>query len=112
MADLLESINRTWVQQSPFVWCERIVNSTAQLFDRAQRLQGIDFLSDLLRLGDEAREDDAVMAEMCRLLSDNFGQGRLSRYLKADPPSKDEFLAILTAAEALCLSELLVEEAE
>lgn len=112
IADLLESTNTTWVQRSPFVWCERIVDSTAQVFDREHRLQGMDFVSDLLRLGAEARGDDAVIAEMRKLLSDVYEQGRPGQYLRDDLPSKDEFLAILDAAEALCLSELLSEEAE
>ena len=112
LADLLESINNNWAQHHPFVWCERIVDSTSPLFDREQRRQGVDFLSDLLRLYDEARTDQGVMAEMRQLLGGIYEQGRPSPFLKGNAPSDDELRDMLTAAEALCLAELLEQEGE
>lgn len=112
IAELLEAINTTWVQQSPFVWCERMIDATSQPFNREQRLQGVDFLSDFLRLCDEARVNSEVIAEMRQLLGDIYAQGRPSQYLKDNPPSDNELLEMLTRAEQLCLAELLEEEGE
>jgi hypothetical protein len=112
LPEVLESINNNWARQHPFVWCERIADSTSPLFDRQRRLEGMDFISDLLRLYDEAKTDHGVIAEMRQLLSGLYEQGRPSPFLKGNAPTDDELRAMLTAAESLSLSELLQEEGE
>jgi exonuclease SbcD len=105
--ELLSLINDNWMRQSPRLWCERIEVSTAAAFDRQQRRQGTDFVSDLLRLADAARDDDAIIADLRCLLSDLYDRGQVSRYLRDHPPGDDDIRQMITEAEVLCLAALL-----
>ena len=110
--DLLETVNSNWMRQTPFVWCERITDSTASVFDREQGLQGSDFMADLLKLSDEARGGQDAIAEMRELLSEIYDRGNSGRYLKEFIPSDEEMRELIASAEELCLTELIEEEGE
>ncbi len=112
ISGLLEQVNADWMRRAPFVWCERIEVSTASAFDREQRLQGADFVADLLRLSDEAQQDDGVIAEMKRLLDDLYNGGNSGRYLRNVVPTDDEIRTMIADAEELCLAELLEADEE
>ena len=110
--DLLESVNRTWTLQHPFVWCERIQLATASPFDRASRRQGTDFLGDLLRLCDALRENPGMLSEMRELLHELYMRGNTMRYLRESLPTDEELRVFITEAEELGVEELLDEESE
>ena len=56
--ELPELANEETAKQSPFAWCERIENASASQFDRTARLQGSDFLAEVLPHGG-SRQGDA-----------------------------------------------------
>lgn len=110
VSDLLDQVNESWSHQRPFVWCERILISTALPIDRETRRQGTDFLGDLLKLCDEIRDDQDALAEMQKLLGDIYNRGNASQYLRGHLPESDEIRSMIAVAEDLCLMELLDEE--
>lgn len=107
MADLLTLVNTHWMHRAPLLWCERIELSTTSAVDRQQRRQGTDFVADLLRLCDAARDDDRIMADMQCLLHDLYEHGQVGRYLRDHLPGTEDIRQMITDAEALCLAELL-----
>jgi exonuclease SbcD len=107
---LRDSVNSAWAHQHPFVWCERIQTSTAPPFDRAGRLQGTDFLADLLRLCDELRRNPAALCELRAVLDELCRRGNAGRYLREYVPSADELREWLTDAETLCVEAWLDED--
>ena len=78
--DLIEDMTREWSERSPFAWCERIEDETAPPFNREERVGGSDFLAEVLKTADSAKEDPDMQARMRGGLDDLY-QHR--RYRKA-----------------------------
>ena len=108
--DVLERINDTWAQQRPFLWCEEIQTATGASIDRQQRRRGTDFVGDLIRLCDEARENPDILSKLRETLEPLYDRGNASQYLRNHLPSDDELCALLIGAEELCLTELLEDD--
>ena len=53
---LLENLNGDWEGRSPFVWCERIEDNTGAPFNRQERIEGSDFLAELLKTVGSSKE--------------------------------------------------------
>lgn len=108
VADLLDDMNQAWAQLAPFAWCERIEDRAAPAFDRARRLQGSDFVADLLRLCDRSKQDPESLHELREGLSELFHHRRYRRYLKDWVPDDAELSVLLEEVESMALN-LLVE---
>ena len=83
------------------------LNLTTSPVDRDELLRGQDFIGDFLRLVDEARADETVLAELQRELVPLYEHARARRYLREELPSLEEIRAVLAGAEDLALSGLL-----
>lgn len=107
---LRDIVNGSWAHQTPFLWCERVRVSTASAFDREQRLQGADFLADLLSISDNWRDDPQALANMRELLGEIYVRGNSGQYLRDFLPSDHQIAELIARAEELCLAELLQGE--
>ena len=107
--DLVEGVNEEWASRSPFVWCERIEDETRSPFDRAARLAGSDFLAEVLKTADRAKEDPELLARLRNSLSDLYQHHRFRRRLSDSAPADDDLAALIDEAEAMAV-DLLAEE--
>ena len=108
--ELLEEVNGQWVDQSPFVWCERIENETASPFNRGERLQGSDFVADLLRLCDQAQTDADMRKRLQDSLPDLFDHRTYKRHLRDVTPSDEVMATLIAEAEAIAIDLLIGED--
>lgn len=86
---------------SPFAWCGRIEDVTRPSFDRQQALGAGDFLSEVLALVDDARDDADAQSELAEGLDVFYAHDRARTYLKDALPTGGEFDRLLTEAETL-----------
>ena len=107
--DLLSQINDEWSRRTPFVWCERIENTTASPFDRGARLSGSDFLAEALKTTDHAKDDPETLERLRNGLSDLYQHRRFRRQLSDAAPTEEEFAALIDEAEAMVV-DLLTED--
>lgn len=107
--DLTDELNRASADLHPFAWCERIEDRTAGPFDREERLQGSDFVADLLRLCDQTKKDPELLGKLREGLSDLFHHWKYRRYLKDAVPDDPALSGLLDEAESMALN-LLVED--
>jgi hypothetical protein len=107
--DLADELKRASANLHPFAWCERIEDRTAGPFDRSVRLQGSDFVADLLRLCDESKQDPELLEKLRESLSDLFHHWKYRRYLKDAIPDDPALCSLLEEAESLALN-LLIED--
>ena len=106
---LVEQINEVWAAQTPFAWCERIVDETASEFERDKRLAGADFVADLLRLSDQSRTDAELLKRLGSGLDGLFSHRQYGQYLTGMLPSDDEIASLIDEAEAIAV-DLLIEK--
>jgi DNA repair protein SbcD/Mre11 len=106
IADLQERLAETWSESSPFAWCERVEVLSSPPFDRVARLEGGDFLGDLLRLIDAAREDPDMLTRLAGEMQPLYGHARAGRVLGNSTPSAEAVRELLDDAEAACLEAL------
>ena len=109
IADLREQLNELWAGQRPFAFCGRVDDGTTSPIDRAKLSQGQDFIGDFVRLVDEARSDEAMLADLRRELEPLYEHARAGRYLRDELPSLDALRSLLADAEDLALSGLLAD---
>ena len=109
MDSLLEDINDRWAEQSPFAWCERIEDETASPFNRQERIEGSDFVADLLRLCDQSKTDPELLTQLRDSLSDLYDHRTFARYLKDSVPSDNDMAVLIDEAESIAVN-LLVED--
>ena len=102
-----EEINENWSHQTPFVWCDKIQDSTGSTFDRQSRLEGTDFVADLLRLRDSISEDKDSLSELRQAISELYNKGNASKYLRDFLPDGDDLKQLVAEAEELSIAELL-----
>lgn len=109
LEQLTEDINNEWAGASPFAWCERIEDETASPFDRAERVEGSDFVAEVLKTSDRAKDEPELLSRLRAGIPDLYQHRRFRRYLSGYEPSDDEIAALLDEAEAIAV-DLLVEE--
>ena len=103
---LIEELNGEWVRRSPFVWCERIEDETAAPFNRQERIEGSDFLAELLKTVDRAKNDPELLKRLGDSLSDLYQHRQYRKYLSDRVPSSDDFAALIDEAEAIVVNQL------
>ena len=108
--DLAERINDAWAGRTPFLWCDRVEDETRAAFDREGRAAGSDFLAEVLRTADQAREDPARLARLRDGLANLYQHHRFRRHLD-DAPDDHELLMLLEEAESMAVN-LLSEDDE
>ena len=97
---LLDSLNGEWAHRSPFAWCERIEDETAPPFNRQERIDGSDFLAEVLKTADRAKEDPEMLARMRDSLDDLYRHRRYRKHLSDNLPDDDDLAALIDEAEA------------
>jgi len=106
LTDLVEQVNAAGSGQSPFAWCERIVDSTAPLFDREAAVAAGDFLSELLAIADTALSDPEMVAAISEDLRGLYHHDRAKRYIKGDLPEGEAVRELVVAAETIAVNQL------
>lgn len=106
--NLTEEVNDRRTEQTPFAWCERIQNETATLFNRQERLEGSDFVADLLRLCNQSKTDPELLFQLRAGLSDLYDHRTFGRYLRDSIPTDEDLTALIDEAESIAVN-LLVE---
>ena len=105
VADALDEL-RDQFQGEPLVWCDRIDINTAGEFDRAARLRGTDFVSDLLRLCDEFAGGQADLPEFDVARRKLYEHRSYRRYLDSSGSAELSLAELVDAAENLALDYL------
>ncbi|MFQ5381206.1 MAG: exonuclease SbcCD subunit D [Dehalococcoidia bacterium] len=107
LEDLRANLNDLWTGRRPMAFCGRIDDLTRSAIDREELLRGQDFIGDLLRLVDEAGEDERMVLDLRESLRPLFEHTRARRYLRDEMPSPEGVRDLLDAAEELALDGLL-----
>ena len=108
---LLDSLNGEWAHRSPFAWCERFEDETAPPFNRQERVGGSDFLAEVLKTADRAKEDPEMLAHMRDSLDDLYRHRRYRKHLSEDVPDDDDLVALIDEAEAIVVDLLAGDDA-
>ena len=108
---LRDSLNGEWTHRSPFAWCERIEDETAAPFNRQERVGGSDFLAEVLKTGDRAKEGPEMLARMRDSLDDLYRHRRYRSHLSDNLPGDDDLAALIDEAEAIVV-DLLVGDSD
>jgi len=103
---LLEDLNGEWEGRSPFVWCERIEDNTGAPFNRQERIEGSDFLAELLKTVDRAKNEPDLLKRLGDSLSGLYQHRQYRKYLSDCIPAGDDFAALLDEAEAIAVEQL------
>ncbi len=104
-------LNGEWAHRSPFAWCERIEDETAPPFNRQERVGGSDFLAEVLKTGDHAKEGPEMLARMRDSLDDLYRHRRYRSHLSDNLPGDDDLAALIDEAEAIVV-DLLVGDSD
>ena len=105
---VVDTLNGEWANRSPFAWCERIEDETAPPFNREERVGGSDFLAEVLKTSDSAKEDPEIQARMRDSLDDLYRHRRYSKHLCEH--SDDDLAALLDEAEAIVVDLLVGDD--
>lgn len=105
LGDALDEM-RDQFHGDPLVWCDRIDAATAGEFDRASRLTGTDFVSDLLRLCDEYAGGRAELPEFDAACAKLFEHRSYKRLLESAAAADVPLADLVDAAENLALDHL------
>ena len=112
--DLLEHVtevvNDEWAKRGQFAWCERIVDETTAPFNRDDRIDGSDFMAEVLRTADRAKEDTDLLARLQDGLSDLYQHRLYRQYLSDHVPYGDDLSAMIDEAEAILVNRLGEDE--
>ena len=103
---LLDNLNGEWEGRSPFVWCERIEDNTGAPFNRQERIEGSDFLAELLKTVDRAKNEPNLLKRLGDSLSGLYQHRQYRKYLSDCIPAGDDFAALLDEAEAIAVEQL------
>ena len=109
--DLIDDLSREWAQRSPFAWCERIEDETLPPFNREERVKGSDFLAEVLKTSDRAKEDAELLAGLRGGLDDLYQHRRYRRLLAGGAPDDNDLAALIDEAEAIVVDLLAGEDA-
>ena len=112
--DLLEHVtevvNDEWAKRAQFAWCERIVDETTAPFNRDDRIDGSDFMAEVLRTADRAKEDTDLSARLQDGLSDLYQHRLYRQHLSDHLPCGDELSNMIDEAEAILVNRLGEDE--
>ena len=107
---MTEVVNDEWAKRGQFAWCERIVDETAAPFNRDDRIDGSDFMAEVLRTADRAKEDTDLLARLQDGLSDLYQHRLYRQYLSDHVPYGDDLSAMIDEAEAILVNRLGEDE--
>ena len=88
------------------MWCERIEDDTAAPFNRQERIEGSDFVAEVLRTVDRAKEDPELQKRLGDDFSDLYHHHNYRKHLSDCVPSGDDFAALIDEAEAIVVNLL------
>lgn len=103
--DLIGQFNEEWTGRSPFAWCERIEDETASPFNRQKRLEGSDFLAEVLKTADRAKDDPDMRGRLRSGLSDLYQHRNYRRLLSDHTP--DDLAMLIDEAEMIAVNHLM-----
>ena len=104
--ELMSKVNDEWSERSPFAWCERIEDETATPFNREERVEGADFLAEVLKTVDHAK-DNAELLDRLRIgLAGLYEHRRYRSHLSDHAPGGDDLLLLIEEAEAIVVDLL------
>ncbi len=103
---LLDNLNGERAQRSPFVWCERIEDETGAPFNRQERIEGSDFMSELLKTVDRAKNDPELQERLNNNLSELYQHRQYRKYLSGDGFDEDSFATLIDEAEAIVVEQI------
>ena len=109
--DLMDDLNGQWAHRSPFAWYERIEDKTLAPFNRQERIGGADFLAEVLKTADQAKQDPTLLARIQDGISDLYQHHRYRRHLVHQEPSNEDLAALIDEAEAI-VADLLAGDHE
>ena len=101
IGELTGRANEEWKDRSPFAWCERIEDKTASPFNREARIEGSDFLAEVLRTVDLAKENTELLNRLRGSLSDLYEHRRYRSHLSDRAPGDDDLVLLIDEAEAI-----------
>ena len=108
---VVDTLNGEWAERSPFAWCERIEDETAPPFNREERVEGSDFLSEVLKTADSAKEDPEMQARLRGGLDDLYRHRRYRKHVSEDAPDEDDLSALIDEAESIVIDLLAGDDA-
>ena len=108
---VVDTLNGEWAERSPFAWCERIEDETAPPFNREERVEGSDFLSEVLKTADRAKEDPEMLARLRGGLDDLYQHRRYRKHVSDDAPDEDDLSALIDEAESIVVDLLAGDDA-
>ncbi|MDE2999686.1 MAG: DNA repair exonuclease [Gemmatimonadota bacterium] len=103
---VMEVVNDEWARRTQFAWCERIEDETSAPFNREERMAGSDFLAEVLKTADRAKEDADLPARLQDGLSDLYQHRLYRRHLSDHVPTGDDLSTIIDEAEAILVNLL------
>ena len=103
---LIEDLNGEWEGGTPFAWCERIEDETVAPFNRQERIEGSDFVAEVLRTVDRAKDAPELQERLRDGFSDLYHHNRYRKLLSDYVPSGDDFAALIDEAEAIVVDQL------
>ena len=104
--DLMGEVNREWADRSPFAWCERIEDETATPFNREERIEGSDFLAEVLKTVDLAKDEGELQNRLRKGLADLYEHRRYRSHLLDHAPGDDDLVLLIDEAEAIVVDLL------
>ena len=111
LLDLMEDLTQEWSHRSPFAWCERIEDETLPPFNREERVKGSDFLAEVLKTSDHAKEDPESLAGLRGGLDDLYQHRRYRRLLADETPNGSALASLIDEAEAIVVDLLAGDDA-
>ena len=103
---LMNKVNDEWAKRTPFAWCERIEDETAAPFNREVRIDGSDFVAELLRTADRAKEDTDLLARLQDGLSNLYKHRLYHQHLSGHVPTGCDLSTMIDEAEAILVNLL------
>ncbi len=108
--ELMGELNREWAERSPFAWCERIVDETAAPFNREDRIAGSDFLAEVLKTVDLAKDEGELQNRLRKGLADLYEHRRYRSHLLDHAPGDDDLVLLIDEAETIVVDLLSGDE--
>jgi DNA repair exonuclease SbcCD nuclease subunit len=107
LQDIQTEFNDRWGLQDPFLWCERIIDTTSNPINRDKMSKDVDFTGELIRLVNKISDGPDLLEEIKEESYRPVKKGKVGRLLRDKMPTDGEFLEIVNQAENFCLDALL-----
>ena len=104
--ELMGEVNREWAERTPFAWCERIVDETAVPFNREERIAGSDFLAEVLKTVDLAKDKSTLRDRLRKGIAELYEHRRYRSHLSDHTPRDDDLVLLIDEAEAIIVDLL------